>query len=109
MIEKTQAIRSKHIRAAAKGQPCTVQIVGVCNGDPMTSVLAHLPDESHGMARKSDDISAVIACATCHDCIDRRARSAELEAMRDWYLRRALVRTWRVLVGKGVVQIKGAA
>lgn len=109
MIEKTRAIRSRHIREAAKGEPCTVQIVAVCNGDPMTSVLAHLPDESHGMARKSDDLSAVIACSACHDAIDRRVPSNYLESYREFYLRRALVRTWRRLVAKGVIQIRGAA
>ena len=101
-------IRSNEIRNAAKGQPCTLQIAGVCNGDWATTVLAHLPDESHGMARKSDDLSACFACDACHAVIDGRAKWPGLERdYREWYFRRAQVRTWRVLVDMGILTIKG--
>ena len=110
MLQKTTPIRSKKIRDAARGQVCTLQIVGVCNGDWSTTVLAHLPDESHGMARKSDDLSACFACDACHSVIDGRAKWPVMERdYADWYLRRAQMRTWRVLVDLEVVTIKGAA
>lgn len=100
-------IESKPMRDAARGERCTLQIVGTCNGRTDTTVLAHLPDETHGMAMKADDLSACFACSDCHDAVDRRVRTDELEHRRDWYLRRAMVRTWRRLVELGVVTIKG--
>ena len=45
-------MRSNAIRLSARDEACTFEIVGVCNGDPSTTVLCHLPNESHGMGRK---------------------------------------------------------
>lgn len=108
MLKKTTPIKSKHVRDAARGQPCTLQIVGVCNGSWETTVLAHLPDESHGIARKADDLSACFACDACHSVIDGRAKWPGFERdHKDWYLRRAQIRTWRVLLDMGILSIKG--
>lgn len=108
VLKKTIPIKSKHVRDAARDQPCTLRIVNVCSGRWDTTVLAHLPDESHGMARKSDDLSACFACDACHSVIDGRAKWPATEAeFKDWYLRRAQVRTWRVLLDLGVITIKG--
>lgn len=106
-MQKCQRIQSPAIRRAAQGELCTVQIAGLCRHDPATTVLAHLPDESGGMGRKSDDISAVFACDICHDCIDGRRPWGEEYDVRDWYMRRAMVRTWRRLVEMGVISIRG--
>lgn len=102
-------IESKAMRQAANGESCTVEILGVCNSDPATVVLAHLPDESHGMARKSDDLSAAFCCSACHDVLDGRVSwpDAFEQSYREWYQRRAQTRTWRRLVELGVVTIKG--
>lgn len=99
------AIVSRKIRSSARGEECTFQIVGVCNFNPETVVLCHLPDDTHGMGKKSDDISSAYGCSSCHDAVDRRQWSEELEGRRDWYLRRAMVRTWRKLIEKGIVRI----
>lgn len=110
MLQKTTPIRSKKIRDAARGQACTLQIVGVCRSDTETTILAHLPDESHGIARKADDLSACFACDPCHSVIDGRAPWPSIEKkFCDWYLRRAQVRTWRALFDLGILTIKGAA
>ena len=95
------------MRDSARGKPCTFNIVGVCSYNAETTVLAHLPDESHGMSRKSDDLSTAYACAECHNVIDGRAPHHFEPGEKDWYMRRAMVRTWRILVDEGVVQIKG--
>lgn len=97
---------SNKIRNSAKGEDCTVNIVGVCNYSPDTVVLAHLPDESKGIGKKADDVSACYACASCHDAIDRRRYDQDFEEHREWYLRRAMVRTWRRLVQKGIIVIR---
>lgn len=106
-IPKQSPIRSKAIRNAAQGEKCTVEIITVCNGDPDTTVLAHLPDESHGISRKSDDLSACFACSGCHRVIDGvDSWPGHEDKIEDWYLRRALVRTWRRLIALGVVEVK---
>lgn len=105
MALKQPRIESKKIRNAARGQGCTLQIVGVCNYNNDTVVLAHLPDESHGMSHKADDISACFACSSCHDLLDRRTKNEEFESDREWYMRRAMVRTWRKLIEMDVVKI----
>ena len=102
-------IRSKKLRDSAKGKPCTLQIVEVCNGDWSTTVLAHLPDESHGMAKKSDDISSCYGCSDCHAVIDGRAPWPKGEdACRDFYLRRAQTRTLRMMFEDNLISIKGS-
>ena len=93
------------MRKAAKGETCTLQIVGVCNHDPETTVFAHFPDESHGMAHKATDFSGGFSCSACHDAVDRRRASLELEMHRDWYLRRSTVRTLERLYELGVVKV----
>ena len=108
MIPKTTRIESKHIRNAARGEQCTLGIIGVCNGNSETTVLAHLPDESHGVGRKSNDISAAFCCSACHDCIDGRAKWPHGDAgPREWYMRRGQNRTLLRLIELGVVTIKG--
>ncbi|WP_258177743.1 DUF1364 domain-containing protein [Photobacterium phosphoreum] len=49
MHSKTSSLRSNKLRKAAKGQQCSVQILGVCNFNPETVVLAHLPSTTYGM------------------------------------------------------------
>src|ERR1044071_1773308 len=45
----------KKLRDSARGEECTLNVYGVCNNNPETTVLAHLPDESNGMGMKADD------------------------------------------------------
>lgn len=98
-------IRSKKITQSARGEDCTVRIVGVCNGNPETTVLAHLPSNRHGIGLKSSDISGVYACSCCHDRIDRRIHSRELEERREWYLLRAVIETHERMVESGVLKV----
>lgn len=64
-------IVSQKLRDSAMGQLCTLRTV-LCNHDPETTVLAHLPSPIHGMATKSDDWHAVFACSACHSAMDMR-------------------------------------
>ena len=103
-------IKSAKILKAARGEQCTLQIVGACSGDTSTTVAAHLPDESHGMGRKSDDISICFACHNCHSVIDGRTawpiNGQESEGkLGEWYFRRAMTRTWRRLIETGVIKV----
>ena len=107
LISKAIRIESQDMRDAANGMPCTLNIAGVCLHTTDTTVLCHFPDESHGGSRKSDDISAGFGCAACHDVIDGRRKHNFAPGEKDWYLRRAQVRTLRILIGMGVIKIKG--
>jgi hypothetical protein len=98
-------IRSRKITNAARGQQCQIQIAGVCNNSPDTVVFCHFPDESHGIAKKADDISGAFGCSACHNVVDGRVRSDEWRAHRLFYMRRAQTRTIRALFELGVIKI----
>ena len=62
-----------NLRKEAKGRECQVRIVGVCNGNPETVVLAHYRMGGlNGMGMKPDDIFGAWACSACHDAVDGR-------------------------------------
>lgn len=105
---KPKQIKSKKMRDSARGEECTLQIAGVCNGNAETVVLCHFPDESHGIGTKADDISAGYGCSACHDAIDRRSISTltPTSVERQFYMRRSQTRTLRRMIEKEVICIK---
>lgn len=64
---------SKYTKAA-RGQECQIRIPGACNGDPATTVFAHL--NGAGMGMKKPDIHGSFACSVCHDIVDGRLKSS---------------------------------
>ena len=64
-------VRSKKLMAAAKGQMCSLRLPGICNHNPQTTVLAHLPGIGKGISTKVSDLHGAFACSACHDAIDR--------------------------------------
>lgn len=74
-------VRSKKIMRAPvliADMPCSLQISSLipghrCSGAD-THVMAHLPGIGKGISTKTSDITAVCACAHCHDLLDRRDR-----------------------------------
>lgn len=91
---------SQKLRDSAKGQECTFAIPGICNRDPATTVLCHVPSEWKGVGNKSPDWSAAFGCSSCHEAIDRH-RLPRVEE--EFYLRRALQRTWAIWIEKGLI------
>lgn len=93
-----------NLRKLARGRDCQVRLPGICNGNPETTVLAHvrLPGLS-GMGIKSADLFGAWCCSSCHDAIDRRAH---LDLDRD-YVRLAhlegMARTQYALIREGVL------
>lgn len=67
-------MKQSKLTKAARGQGCTVQLHPYCNGNPETTVLAHIGSERKGMGIKSPDYFGVFACSDCHDIIDKRRR-----------------------------------
>ena len=99
------------LRKSAKGKDCTLNIVGVCNHNPETTVLAHLPSEFKGMGNKSPDYCACFACSDCHSFMDgghcsNNQLSLKWQAERDFYMRRAMVRTWKFWIDEGYIEVK---
>ncbi|MGM7905863.1 DUF1364 domain-containing protein [Yersinia enterocolitica] len=65
-----------NLRKEARGRECQIRIVGICNGNAETSVLAHYRMAGTcGTGIKPDDLQAAIGCSDCHDAIDGRKKS----------------------------------
>lgn len=65
-------IRSQKVIASAKGAPCSARFPGICNGDPETTVWAHLNGGAYGkgMGVKAHDVLGFDACDRCHAYYD---------------------------------------
>lgn len=66
------AIRSTKVTRSAKGKTCTARFPGICNGNPETTVWAHLNGGAFGKgaARKAHDVLGFHACFDCHSYYD---------------------------------------
>jgi hypothetical protein len=95
---------SQKLRDSARGKDCTLRLVGVCNFDPATTVLAHLPCGQKGVGMKSPDNLAIYCCSACHDRLDFRVKGDDIDA-RD--LLRALAETQADWIQSGLMTIKG--
>ena len=58
---------SKKLRDFARGQDCTMQLPGICNRNPETTVLCHIRAFGvAGVAMKPHDFFAWHGCSACH-------------------------------------------
>lgn len=96
-----------NLRKEAKDKPCQVRIPGVCNGNPETTVLAHLPMAGiSGMGMKPPDIIGTWACSSCHDEIDDRTNHSGFDQWQiDEYAYDGLRRTLYELCQLGYVMV----
>jgi hypothetical protein len=62
-------IRSRKVLDSARGQPCSARFPGICNGDPTTTVWAHLNGAAFGKGAsiKAHDILGFHACHSYYD------------------------------------------
>lgn len=67
-------IASRKYTQAARNQPCTLCIAGVCTGGGADTVFAHIRDRHTGRSIKASDFSGADACFACHEAFDRRAK-----------------------------------
>jgi hypothetical protein len=89
-----------NLRKFAKGQPCQIRS-RFCNGNPETTVLAHIhrPSISGGMGLKADDFLAAHSCSACHDYVDGRgSMSLAGRIERDIALYEGVFRTQKILL-----------
>lgn len=74
---RSQVPMGSKIRAAARGQTCTLRLPG-CNGDTETTVFAHAPSVDNGMGLKTaPDFWGAFACSHCHDVVDGRVPTSD--------------------------------
>ena len=77
-----------NLRKFARGKPCQVRIIGVCNHDTEKSVWAHCRlGGVAGMGQKPPDLCGAIACSDCHDVLDgRHTRDLTQLALESYWL-----------------------
>ena len=93
--------RNKRILKAARDAPCTLH-GPTCNGDPATTVFAHLNESfaGKGMGIKADDCAGFFACSACHEFYDQHRFGGDY----GWLLLRAYYRTIRRLLDEGILK-----
>lgn len=92
------------ITEAARGQECMIRLPGVCNGNPETTVFAHLRMAGiTGVGMKAPDLFGAFACGSCHDEVDRRTRALPGPDAHNEFLE-AIIRTQYYLLKKGLIK-----
>lgn len=65
--QKVQMFESKKLTDFAKGNDCTLQLEGICNRDPQTTVHCHIRLFGiAGVAQKPHDFLGFHGCSECH-------------------------------------------
>jgi len=91
-----------NLRELARGRPCMVRIPGICNGNPETTVLAHVRMMGiSGMGLKAPDWFGAWACSACHDYCDNRGGYKANSVQRRLDLLEGMVRTQYELLQLG--------
>ena len=104
---RREPIRSRHLLDSAAGQPCTLEVPGVCNHDPSTVVSCHVHDETFGFGEKADDCSTFHGCYACHAWLDQGQWIGKMdEAAVLRLVLRAIQRTMRNRILRGVMAVK---
>lgn len=87
-------------RKAARGQPCLINVAGVCNHNPETTVLVHFRWLGEcGTSYKPGDWQAAHGCSECNRWTDSptpKERNYTYESDRNYYAARALARMRRL-------------
>lgn len=103
-----------NLRKEARGRDCTIRLPGICNGDPATTVYAHIRQIGiTGMgyrpnAKDGKFEPGAFSCSACHDAVDRRDRWTHIDpTMLQWALYRAHIETWRILFDEGKIMYRG--
>lgn len=98
----------KQIMNAAKGRRCTLN-TEYCSYDSETTVGCHLPDGTGGSNKLTGPLGVAFGCSNCHDAIDGRNIKAldDIAFDKEFYMRRGLMRTLRILHDDGLIKIRG--
>ena len=103
MFQKRTPYRNKKILQAARGEECLAQFPG-CTGGGEDTCFRHLNESwaGKGTGQKADDIAGFFGCQNCEN------QYAGLNILNgkppDWMVLRAMYRTIRRLIDKGVLK-----
>lgn len=69
---KIEHRKVQSIRDSARGEECTVRIVGACYGDKEHTIWSHAPlkDAGKGLGLKAIDLCGAYCCTACDAVID---------------------------------------
>lgn len=75
VVPKTPDRVNQKIRDSARGEQCTVRIIGACTGNPEATIWSHAPLGAAGKGRsiKALDICGAYACTACDAVLDGQA------------------------------------
>ncbi len=90
------------LRKAARGRECQIRIGTVCNGNPETTVLCHLP--GGGMGMKRHDLLGAWGCSSCHSVVDGAVKSNYTPEQRLLFLLDGMIRTQEILLKEGLIK-----
>ena len=94
------------IRESARGQQCQIRLVGICNHNPETVVLAHYRMAGTcGMGMKPNDIQAAYACSQCHDAVDGRLKTEYTHEELQTAFAEGVMRTQQILIKQGLLKV----
>lgn len=96
-------MKSQKLRNSARGRDCQVRLMGICNFNPETTVLAHLG--GGGMGAKKPDIQAAFCCSSCHDALDGRANYLIDKDTLELAHRQGVERTQDIWLREGLIKI----
>ncbi|MDB5541967.1 MAG: hypothetical protein JWQ89_3694 [Devosia sp.] len=88
---KTPDRKSTAIRESARGEECTVRIVGACTHDDAMTIWSHAPFKSadKGGSIKSLDLCGAYCCTACDAVIDGQRPmppgASRTSVMNDWF------------------------
>jgi len=93
------------ITKSAAGEECMVRIIGYCNGNPETTILAHVNGVrfKHGTGIKVNDVLAAYCCSSCHDVLDGRVMSNYTRDELKLYHYEGVLETQLKLIEKGLL------
>lgn len=106
-MPKTPRGRAGAIRNSARGEECTVRIIGACSHDPDKTIWSHAPLQAAGKGRsmKAIELAGAFCCTSCDAVVDGQAPlpagATRESVLLDWFMghMRSLVR----LAQKGVL------
>lgn len=106
-VLKTSEAHDQRIRDSARGEECTVRIVGACTHDPAHTIWSHAPLQAAGKGRgwKSIDLAGAYCCTACDAVIDGQRPmppgATRDSVLLDWFM--GHMRSLVILKQKGLV------
>lgn len=106
-VPKTAEPHDQRIRDSARGEECTVRIVGACTHDPAHTIWSHAPLQAAGKGRgwKSIDLAGAYCCTACDAVIDGQRPmppgATRNSVLLDWFM--GHMRSLVILKQKGLV------